>query len=144
MANTNKVISSVILAACFPVMAIIPSHPASLLFIFISGNKWVGTIRLAIALVLIAISFGLFRLRPSAKKPLLAVGTCFILFGVIALLATSLGSFMYSYIKIMDVMILLEAGIILCSAAITQTEPVKLTRGQTKAKSRTKTKVAHA
>jgi len=140
----NRIISTVILAASFSIMAIVPDHPASLLFIFISGNKWVGTIRMIIALVLLALSFNLIRPSESTRKPLLYGGVSLIFFGLISLLATSLGSFLYDYVKIMDVYILLETGIISCSIALTaEPAPSRTVTAKSKAK-RAKAKVLPA
>lgn len=136
MTNTNRIISSVILAACFPIMAILPSHPASLLFIFVSGNKWVSTIRLALALILLALSFGLIRLPKSARKPLIVTGLGMISFSFVALLATSLGSFLYDYMKILDVMITMEAGIIFCSLAMAMAERPQAVKAKKRAKAK--------
>lgn len=145
MIRTNRIISSVILAACFPIMAILPSHPASLLFIFISGDKWVSTVRLAVALILVALSFNLIKLPRSARKPLLMTGLGLITFSLVALLATSFGSFLYDYMKILDIMITAEAGIIVCATALAlpQVGPARAARRKT-AKSRAKAKVATA
>jgi hypothetical protein len=118
---TNKIISSIILVAAFPIMAITPTNPDSLLFIFISNNKFVATARLALALVLVAISFGLISFNQVTKKTFLYVGLGLIATGLIAGLASSLGSFLYDYLKLLDVLIILEAGIILCSIALLPT-----------------------
>lgn len=145
MTRTNRLISSVILAACFPIMAILPSHPASLLFIFISGNKWVSTARLAVALILVALSFNLIKLPRSARKPLLATGLGLIAFSLVALLATSFGSFLYDYMKILDIMITTEAGIIVCATALALPQAAAArAASRNRAKARAKAKVATA
>jgi accessory gene regulator protein AgrB len=144
MTNTNKVISSVILLACFPIMAILPTHPASLLFIFVSGNKWVSAVRLAVALIMFALSFGFIRPRQNAQRLWLGSGLGLIGFGVFALLITSLGSFLYDYIKIMDVMIITEAGIIVCSMALTHPTVKAAAPVKAKNRRRPKAKVATA
>ncbi|MDB5160805.1 MAG: hypothetical protein JWO96_185 [Candidatus Saccharibacteria bacterium] len=126
---TNKIISSVILAAAFPIMAITPSNSDSLLFIFISNNKFVATARLALALGMVALSFNLFNFFSTiAKKTFLYSGFGFIIFGLAAGLASSLGSFFYDYLKVLDVMTILEAGIILCSTALLVKAPKAKTR----------------
>jgi hypothetical protein len=115
---TNKIISSIILVAAFPIMAITPTNSDSLLFIFISNNRFIATARLALALALAAISFGLISFNRIAKKTFLYVGLGLIVGGMITGLASSLGSFLYDYLKLLDVLIILEAGIILCSIAL--------------------------
>jgi hypothetical protein len=65
-------------------------------------------------------------------------------FGVFALLITSLGSFLYDYIKIMDVMIITEAGIIVCSMALTHPTVKAAAPVKAKNRRRPKAKVATA
>jgi hypothetical protein len=145
--NINKITSSVILAVSFAIMAILPRHPASLLFIFVAGNKWVSAIRLALALGLFALSFGI--IRPARGfRSMLSIGCGLIVLGLIAFMATSFGYFLYDYMKILDVMIVLESGIILCSMAL-ESQPVNKTvrrhvPAKAKAKRRSKPKVAPA
>jgi hypothetical protein len=118
----NKLISSVILAACFPILAITPSHQASLLFIFISGNKLVATFRLAVALIMFAVSFRLINFSLLSKNKQLYTGLGLIVFGIFMVVMTSVDYFLYDYMKLLDVFIVLEAGIILCNNALITTQ----------------------
>lgn len=128
----NRVISSVILSCSFAVMPIIGNHQGSLLFLFISPNKWVGTVRLALALVAFFISFKnfskIFNRYPKLRASSLALGLIMIVFGLVSTLEASLGTFFYDYFKPLDLMIILEAGIVITSFTLTtlpKTRPAK-------------------
>jgi len=124
----NKLTSTVILACSFAVMPETGKHPDSLLFLFISPNRWVSTLRLILAIGLFLISFNtlsnIFSHSYKLRKNLLGSGLFMIGFGLIGTLESSLGSIFYDYLKPLDLMIILEAGIILSSLALVTT-PVK-------------------
>jgi hypothetical protein len=116
---TNKVISTILLAVSFPVLEATPSHPNSLLFLFMSNNKIVATVRLALALILFAVSFNYLRLTHKVvQRIVLFIGVALILFGGLCLAQTSLGSMLYNYIKLLDMMVIVEAGVVLASASL--------------------------
>lgn len=136
----NKLISSIVLACSFAVMPASGKSPGSLLFLFISPNKWIGTIRLAVALILFFVSFRslsqYFSRFPKLQKELFLAGLTLIGLGLISTLESSLGTIFYDYLKPLDLMIILECGIVLTGIALS-TKPSMLT-DMTKVK-RTKT-----
>ena len=123
----NKLISSIILSCSFAVMPAAGKAPDTILSLFISPNRWVSTIRLALALL---VFFGCFKtfskyfIRYSnLRGGLLVAGT---------ILITSLGTIFYDYLKPLDLMIILEAGIITTSLALTAMPTAKNTLPSTK------------
>lgn len=116
---TNKIISSVILTASIVFFALSSSQPDNLLFLFLSPDQSVGLSRILLAIGMVAVSFKSFlsseRLRSAAKYG----GLALMAFGMSTILFTSLSSALYSYIKLLDVMIIAEAGIIYTSCALT-------------------------
>lgn len=125
----NKLISTVVLGCSFAVMPASGKDPDGLLFLFISPNKWVGTIRLALALALFFISFKTFSKsfarNKKLQKGLLVSGLAFIAFGLVSSLEASLGTIFYDYLKPLDLMIILEAGIIMSTMALTSLPTAK-------------------
>lgn len=119
----NKIISSVLLMFSFVIMPYASKAPDGLLFLFASPNKWVGTFRLALALVLFFISFKslskLFANFPQLRRISLISGLALIAFGLFSSLETSLGTVFYDYLKPLDLMVLLEAGIVATSMSLT-------------------------
>lgn len=119
----NKLISTIILTCSFAVMPASSKAPSSLLFLFISPNKWVGTIRLALALTIFFVSFrtltAYFSRFPKLQKRLLITGLTLIGFGLISTLESSLGTIFYDYLKPLDLMIVLECGIIVTTISLT-------------------------
>jgi predicted MFS family arabinose efflux permease len=124
----NKLTSTVILTFSFAVMPETGKHPDSLLFLFTSPNQWVSTLRLILAIILFLISFNtfshFFSHNHKLRKSMLNAGLFMIVFGLVSTLETSLGSVFYDYLKPLDLMIILEAGIVLSSLALATT-PVK-------------------
>lgn len=124
----NKVASTVILTSSFAVMPETGRHPDSLLFLFISPNRLVSTVRLLLAIILFLISFNafsnLFSRSHTLRKNMLRAGLLLIAFGLISTLESSLGSIFYDYLKPLDLMIILEAGILVSSIALVAT-PIK-------------------
>lgn len=121
----NKLISSIMLACSFAVMPLSGSHPDNLLFIFISPSRWAGVIRLLLALTMFFISFASLKgfndliSRHSKGRPLtLGLGMGLIAFGLFGALESSLGTVFFDYLKPLDIMIILETGIIISSAAL--------------------------
>lgn len=115
---TNKIISSTILSSSIVFLALASSQPDNLLFLFLSPDQSVGLSRVLLAIGMMTVSFKGFidseRLRYAAKY----FGLALIAFGMSSLLITSLGSALYSYVKLLDVMIIAEAGIIFTSCAL--------------------------
>ena len=132
----NKFISAIILTCSFSVMPITGKEPDNLLFLFISPNKWVGTIRLALTLIVFFISFKTFSkyfvMYPKLNRSLLAFGLIMIAFGLISSLEASLGTVFYDYLKPLDLMIILETGIVATSLALSTVPLLQAAQKSTK------------
>jgi hypothetical protein len=143
----NKLISSVVLSCSFAVMPATGKEPESLLFLFISPNKWVGTVRLALAIILFVLSFKsltyLFAAYPKLQNRLLIAGLVMIAFGVVVSVEASLGTFFYDYLKPLDLMIILEAGIITASVALANQPSTKALPVRSKKSRKTTPKLLH-
>lgn len=126
-------------ATAFAVMVVTPSNPGSLLFIFISNNKIIATARLAIALVMVAISFDFIRFGNRARKPLLYAGLAFISLGLVTALVSPVLYSLYDYLKIMDLLIAMEFGVLLCNTAL---KPATVKIHRAKARKSLKPRVA--
>jgi hypothetical protein len=114
----NKLTSSVMAATAFAVMVVTPSNPSSMLFIFISNNKFIATARLVVALIMVAISFEFVRFGANARRPLLFSGLAFIAAGFVSVFVSPVLYGLYDYVKIMDILIAMELGVLLCTTAL--------------------------
>jgi hypothetical protein len=116
---TNKVISSTVLATTIAFLALATTQPDSILFLFLSPDQTVGLLRILLAIGMVFLSFRGFinssRVRSAAKYS----GLVLIAFGISSLMFTGLSSAIYDYAKLLDIMIIAEAGIIFTSSALT-------------------------
>jgi hypothetical protein len=114
----NKVISSVILTTSVVFLALANSQPDNLLFLFLSPNELIGISRVVLGVGMVLLSFkGLLsnaRIRQAVKYG----GLSLMAFGVLCMLITPLSSALYDYLKLLDIMIVAEAGVIFTSCAL--------------------------
>lgn len=139
---TNKIISSMILTTVIVFWILGNANPDNLLFLFVSANPLVALSRIVLAIGMVVLSYKnlLFhsRLRLAAKY----TGLSLIAFGTLLMAITPLGSAVYDYAKLLDWMIIAEAGIVFTSCALTLPQPTgkKLARAKSqKAKLRSRT-----
>ena len=115
----NKVISSVIFTSSLVFLALANSQPDNLLFLFLSNNKLIAVSRVILAAGMMLLSFKSLLHNKKLRQSVKFSGLSLIGFGVLSMLITSLGSALYDYIKLIDIMIIAEAGVIYTSCAIT-------------------------
>lgn len=118
MDTTNKVISSVLLLTSIAITAVTPSHQDSLLFIFASPNFVIAAARVMVSYGLFWLSFSEYKPSKQNEKAFLIAGATLVGLGMAAVFATSFGYFLWNYLKILDIMIMMEVGIILMAAAV--------------------------
>jgi hypothetical protein len=130
---TNKIISSVILTTCIFFFALANANPDNILFLFLSSNPLIGFSRIVLAAGMVVLSFKNVLYNPQVRQAAKYLGLGLIAFGGLSMIITPLGSAVYNYAKLLDWMIIAEAGVIFTSCAITI--PQKLAKKTT---SRTK------
>src|SRR5665647_200745 len=101
----NKIISSVILVTSLAFLALSNSQPDNLLFLFVSPNKMVAVSRVLLAVGMVLLSFKGLLNSIQSRSAVKFLGLGLIAFGALAMVQTSLGSAMYNYVKLLDVMI---------------------------------------
>jgi hypothetical protein len=116
---TNKIISSVILTTSIVFSILAAANPNNLLFLFASSNDVISISRLILAVGMVLLSFKGLVNNKEMKLAVKYLGLVLILFGGLSMLITPLGSAIYNYVKLLDVMIIAEAGVIFTSCAIT-------------------------
>jgi hypothetical protein len=79
----------------------------------------VGTLRILLAAAMMLLAFRNVLFNQQVRSAVLYTGICLISFGVMAMLLTELSSALYDYVKLIDLFIITEAGIVFTTAAIT-------------------------
>jgi hypothetical protein len=115
----NKVISTIILATSVVFLALANSQPDNLLFLFVSSNKLIAASRVLLAAGMVLLSFKGLVSSPRFRQGVKYFGLSLIAFGALSMVITNLGSALYDYMKLLDVMMIAEAGVIFTSCAIT-------------------------
>ena len=130
----NKVISGVMLTTSIVFLALANSQPDNILFLFLSSNKLIAVSRIVLAAGMVALSFKGLIEKEKTRQSVKYAGLGLILFGILSMLMTGLSSAMYDYVKLIDVMIIAEAGVIFTSCALTlpQAQSVKAPRSSAK------------
>jgi|GEM_PF-5261310 len=116
----NKVISSVIFTSSLVFLALANGQPDNLLFLFLSNNKLIAVSRVVLASGMMLLSFKSLLHNKKLRQGIKFTGLFLIGFGALSMLITSLSSALYNYIKLIDILIIAEAGVIYTSCAITQ------------------------
>jgi intracellular septation protein A len=138
----NKTISAVILSASVVIAAIAPSQPDNILFLFISPNKFIAACRVILALGMVFLSFRGYIGNRKLRESALCGGLVLTAFGIATLLITPLTNAVYDQVKLLDAMILAQAGIVFANCALSLPAKLPKVRVQ-KAPARAKTKLQH-
>jgi|GEM_PF-3403035 len=111
---------SLVVTVCISELTFIGAQaPNDPLFLFISNNRTVVIARLILIMLALNISFkGRFRHIASQRASAL-LGTSLIIFGVAASVSQTVFDKLGSYLKLFDLVFIIEIGIILSLAAIT-------------------------
>jgi hypothetical protein len=138
----NKTISAVVLSASVVIAALASSQPNNILFLFISPDKFIAATRVVIALGMVFLAFRGYLSSRKLREYALAGGLILTAFGIAALVITPLTNAVYDQVKVLDAMILAEAGIVFAGCA--SDLPTKLPKVRVqKARTRAKTKLQH-
>ncbi len=116
---TNKIISLFLLTVSIVFLVLSKSNPDNLLFLFVSNEPVANIARLTLASGITLISFRRIISSKSFRNFVKYLGFSLIIFGLYSMVA--IGGLMYDYVKLIDVFILAEAGIVFTTVALTTT-----------------------
>lgn len=121
----NKLISLVLLSTAFVTMGAANQHGNSPFYLVLSSNRWSGLARLTLMLIITVLSFKLLNLKGRFSAIIIGLlGLSLIVGGAVTLCITSLSSLVYDYIKPLDTIMFMEAGVVLLLAALSVKFPV--------------------
>lgn len=125
MTKTNKIISLIMLAATVAFLALSRSDPNNLLFLFVSPEPVANVARLTLAIGMTLLSFRRIISSRSFRNCVKYAGFSLIIFGFYSMIG--IGGLINDYIKLLDVFIMAEAGIVLTTIALTTTVELRST-----------------
>ena len=132
MTNANKIISLFFLAVSIVLLALSKSNPDNLLFLFVSNEPVANIARLMLTSGMTLFSFRRVITSRNFRDYVKYTGFGLMIFGFYSMI--SLGGLMYDYVKLLDVFILGEAGVIFTTIALTTTIELKSTEMKEAAK----------
>lgn len=132
MTNANKIISLFFLAVSIVLLALSNSNPNNLLFLFVSNEPVANIARLMLTSGMTLFSFRRVITSKNFRNYVKYTGFGLMIFGFYSMI--SLGGLMYDYVKLLDVFILAEAGVIFTTIALTTTVELQSTEMKEAAK----------
>lgn len=132
---TNKIISSVIFTTSVVFWALANANPDNLLFLFVSASPVANIARVVLGAGMMLLSFRRVLSSKQARSFVQYLGFGLVAFGAYSML--TVGGAMYDYIKLLDVFIIAEAGIIFTTCALTTTIELRSTAEKEAARSAT-------
>lgn len=121
---TNKFISVVTLFCMLVVLLIANVSPADPLFSIISPDPAISALRLSLVAVMIYVAFKTFIKNRFLRRGLTGAGLVLIVFGLVSLVNPYISGLFYHYLMPLDLLLIVEAGIVLTAASFDrQIEP---------------------
>jgi hypothetical protein len=139
----NKTISVVILSASVVIAIIASTQPNNILFLFISSDRLMAAARVMLGLGMVFLSFRGYVSSRKLREYIMGGGLVLSAFGLAAMLITPFGSALYNHIKLLDTMILAEAGIVFANCALSlpaKLPKIRVQKARAKAKTLQSTK----
>jgi hypothetical protein len=117
----NKIVSLLVFLCVVAVLIWGSLSPENSLFFFISSNKWISIGRLLIAGSLVWISFRDVINTSEVKKLSLQAGLALMGLGTFLFFLTQYQSALFDYFKPLDLVLMIEAGVIFSLTSLTTT-----------------------
>jgi hypothetical protein len=118
---TNKIVSLSVFLCVVAVLVWGSLSPSYTLFYFISSDKWLSIARLLLAGSLVWVSFGGVVSTKELKDIGLKAGLILMSVGAFLLLLTQFQGGLFDYLKPLDLLLIVEAGVIFSLTSLTAT-----------------------
>jgi hypothetical protein len=113
----NKIISIGTLVCMLAVLAMARTEPSDPLFYLISINPGATLFKLSLVGAMLFMAFKDCIRNVFTRRGVAFYGVALIIFGVAGLVTPSLGNALYDYLKPMDLLLVIETGIVFSAAA---------------------------
>ena len=130
---TNRVIAITMLGAAMGFFALGQSNPNSMLFLFAASNPLTAYLRLFLALAMVIISFNRVLINKQVRTGVMYIGLALLTFTAYSTLMLGTKT-MYDYVKLLDLFIIAEAGVMLTYYSLTTTIELQSTEAKAAAK----------
>jgi hypothetical protein len=114
----NRIVSLLVLLCVVAVLIWGVLGPSNPLFFFISSNKWLSIVRLLVAGSLVWVSFGSVVNTAELKRTAYRGGLVLMGLGTLLFLLTQVQTALFDYLKPLDLLLLVEAGVIYSSVSL--------------------------
>ena len=114
----NKILSLLVLVCVILILVFARQMPNNPIFFFISSNQWIAMGRLILVGSMIWLSWGGYLKDKRIRTTLGRLGAILISLGTILLLATQFNGRFFDIFKPLDMLLIIEAGVVISLATL--------------------------